>query len=168
MKKVFPIILLLQFLSLALSAQQNELKDKKQLVSFLSDIVTKSDTSGTGTRIFSIKVFLGKHHKVDSVLASTNSPSELQAGIHRLKDFPVSWEQIVNLPTGEKAILVIPIIDIKQTPSGLSVSDPYNDLMGSAFDFKDGKGLFKNKPVQGLWLMEAVYVIRQKGFPPQM
>jgi hypothetical protein len=107
-------------------------------------------------------------HKVDTVIFSANTPADLKETLSKLKNLSIDWTKIVPLKKGVKATIIIPVIDFKQTPSGMIRLASYKDLFQNTFIFEDGKNLYSDKKMTpNVWLLGPFHTQKFIEYPPQ-
>lgn len=146
---------------------QTSAKEYKTLSVFFYDIMRNYDTASKFTHFFAIKAIINVRGKVDTLVFSKNTPEDLKEKLNTLKRLPVTWKNLIPLKVGEKATIIIPVIDFKQTPSEMIRLISYRDLLHDTFTFEDNKNLFNNTLIKDVWMLDAFYTQKFTEYPPE-
>lgn len=146
---------------------QTNTAEYKTLSQFFYNVMRNYDTASKLTHFFAIKAVVNTQHKVDTLIFSKNTPADLKEKLTILKKLPVAWEKLIPLKKGTKAIIIIPVIDYKQTPSEMIRLASYKDLLQDTFTFEDNKNLFNSTLIKGVWMLNAFYIQGFIEYPPQ-
>jgi hypothetical protein len=116
---------------------------------------------------FSIKVVLNNKHKVDTVLCSIRTPTELKDQFKKLKQVPINWDSLVTIKKGTPAIIIIPNGDLR-TDLKENVYINYQDILfENLYKFEDNTTLTDKTSFYNVHFLNGYFTFKPTESYPQ-